>query len=254
MEVGLNLFSIRNLLQSEKDFRETLKKVKDMGYSYVQYSGAEYNPDMIKRVTEDVDIPVCLTHVPLDRILNESDKLMEEHKKFGCKNIGLGSLKFDYYIDEKLFKNTIDRLQNVAVNMKKNGFKFFYHHHHSEFCKIGQTTGFDYIVDNAPDVNITLDTYWVQNGGADVIDTIKRVSGRIECVHLKDYKVVCNTKNDTYQTTYAPVGSGNMNFNKIIETMRACGTKYYLVEQDDAADLPNTLELVNESVDYLKTL
>lgn len=254
MEVGLNLFSIRNLLQSEKDFRETLKKVKEMGYSYVQYSGGEYNPDMIKRVIEEVNIPVCLTHVPLDRILNESDKLMEEHKKFGCKNIGLGSLKFDYYVDEKLFKNTIDRLQNVAVNMKKNGFQFFYHHHHSEFCKIGQTTGFDYIVDNAPDVNITLDTYWVQNGGADLIDTIKRVSGRIECVHLKDYKVVCNTQNDTYQTTYAPVGSGNMNFNKIIETMRACGTKYYLVEQDDAADLPNTLELVKESVDYLKKL
>lgn len=254
MEVGLNLFSIRNLLQSEKDFRETLKKVKDMGYSYVQYSGGEYNPDMIKRVTEEVKMPVCLTHVPLDRILNESDKLMEEHKKFGCKNIGLGSLKFDYYVNEKLFKDTIDCLQKVAVYMKKNGFQFFYHHHHSEFCKIGQTTGFDYIVDSAPDVNITLDTYWVQNAGADVIDTIKRVNGRIECVHLKDYKVVCNTKNDTYQTTYAPVGSGNMNFNKIIETMRGCGTKYYLVEQDDAADLPNTLELVKQSVDYLKSL
>ena len=138
MEVGLNLFSIRNLLQGEKDFRETLKKVKDMGYSYVQYSGAVYDPDMIKRVTEEIEMPVCLTHVPLDRILNESDKLMEEHKKFGCKNIGLGSLKFDYYVNEKLFKDTIDRLQAIAVYMKKNGFQFFYHHHHSEFCKIGR--------------------------------------------------------------------------------------------------------------------
>ena len=254
MEVGLNLFSIRNLIASENDFRDSLIKIKDMGYRYVQYSGATYDPDMIKRVTEEIGMPVCLTHVPLDRILNENDKLMEEHSKFGCKNIGRGSLKFDYYVNEKMFKDVIDALQEVAVKMKKNGFHFSYHHHNSEFCKIGDRTGFDYIVENAPDVNITLDTYWVQNGGADVIDTIKRVSGRIECVHLKDYKVICDTSNDTYQAKYAPVGAGNMNFKKIVETMRDCGAKYYLVEQDDAAELPNTLELVKQSMDYLKTL
>lgn len=254
MKVGLNLFSIRNLIKGEEAFRNTLVKVKEMGYSYVQYSGGSYDPLMIKSVTEDIGVPVCLTHVPLDRILNESDKLMEEHKLFGCSNIGLGSLKFDYYVNEKLFKDTIDNLQNIAVKMKRNGFKFFFHHHNSEFCKIGDKTGFDYIFENAPDVNITLDTYWVQNGGADVIDTIKRVNGRIECVHLKDYKVVCNTENDTYESKYAPIGAGNMNFKKIIETMKSCGVKYYLVEQDDAAELPNTLDLMKESIDYLKTL
>ena len=125
MEVGLNLFSIRNLIMNEKDFRENLNKVKDMGYRYVQYSGGPYDPEMINRVTKEVGLPVCLTHVPLDRILNENDKLMKEHEKFECRNIGLGSLKFDYYVNEKLFKDTIDRLQAIAVNMSKNGFQIF---------------------------------------------------------------------------------------------------------------------------------
>ena len=88
MEVGLNLFSIRNLITNENDFLNNLKKVKEMGYSYVQYSGGPYDPEMIKRVTKEVEMPVCLTHVPLDRILNESDKLMQEHSIFSCKNIG----------------------------------------------------------------------------------------------------------------------------------------------------------------------
>ena len=42
-----------------------------------------------------------------------------------------------------------------------------------------------------------------------------------------------------------------MNFEKIIANMKACGTKYFLVEQDNAADLPDTLGLVTKSVKYL---
>ena len=35
-------------------------------------------------------------------------------------------------------------------------------------------------------MGFTLDLYWVQFGGADPISEIRRLSGRLECVHLKD--------------------------------------------------------------------
>ena len=35
MKAGLNLFSIRNLLQTEQDFLATAIKLKEMGYSYL---------------------------------------------------------------------------------------------------------------------------------------------------------------------------------------------------------------------------
>ena len=38
--LGLNLFSIRNYLDTEEHFLEVAKKLKEMGYSYMQFSDA----------------------------------------------------------------------------------------------------------------------------------------------------------------------------------------------------------------------
>ena len=51
MKFGLNLFSIRNLIATEEEFLKTAKKLKEMGYSYMQFSGAPYDAEKIKRVS-----------------------------------------------------------------------------------------------------------------------------------------------------------------------------------------------------------
>ena len=71
--------------------------------------------------------------------------------------------------------------------------------------------------------------------------------GRIECVHLKDYKLA-----DENKPVFAPRGEGTMDFQKITEKMKDCGTKYFLVEQDNAADFENPLEEVKKSVLWAK--
>jgi len=90
MQAGLNLFSIRNYLDTEGHFLEAAKALKEMGYSYIQYSGGAFEPERIARVSAATGLPVVLTHVPMNRIVNDTQALMEEHDKFGCKNIGFG--------------------------------------------------------------------------------------------------------------------------------------------------------------------
>ena len=48
------------------------------------------------------------------------------------------------------------------------------------------------------------------------------------------------------------VGYGVINFQDVINKMRQVGVEHYLVEQDNAADLPDTLNQVVRSVQYLK--
>ena len=256
MRVGLNLFSVKNLLTTEEDFFNTVKELKAMGYEYMQFSGVEFVPERIKRVSEALNMPVCLTHVPMDRIIGDTDKLMEEHALFGCKNIGLGMMPTDVVADEKRFKETVEQLNAAGEKMKKNGFKFFYHHHHSEFFKHNGQTVFDYILYNAPYINFTVDTYWLQFGGVNVKETIKRLKGRIECAHLKDYKIVYTEggKPRPFAPEFAPVGDGVLDFPSIIRAMKKSGVKYFLVEQDNASQLPDTLSQVKRSVDYLKNI
>ncbi len=254
MNAGLNLFSIRTLIQTEEEFLATAKKLKEMGYSSMQFSGAPYDPQIIKRVSEATDMPIVLTHVPMQRIINETEALMEEHALFGCKNIGLGMMPFESLLDADAFKKTVNDLNVAAEKMQKNGFNFYYHHHHFEFAKIkGEDyTAIEYMLENAPFINFTADTHWIQRGGADVCETLRKMKGRVGCVHFKDFQVVWDEEKSTYEPRYAPVGDGNLDFHKIAETLKEIGTEHILVEQDDACSFPNALELVERSIKYIK--
>ena len=130
MDFGLNLYSIRNLIQSESDFMDTSLKLRDMGYSYMQYSGGPYDPEVMRRVSRASGLPIVVTHVPLDRILNDTDALMREHACFGCRNIGLGMLPKDMLLNRELYKATVDKLEGLTAYIDKNvSFKKWYTGH-----------------------------------------------------------------------------------------------------------------------------
>jgi len=137
--------------------------------------------------------------------------------------------------------------------MSQNGYKFFYHNHHFEFVKVDGETIFDYMIKNAPHINFTLDTFWVQYGGASISDMVDKLGGRIECVHLKDYKIFGQEGALVdHEPRFAPVGDGTIDFKSLIPKMQAAGTEYFLVEQDNAVKLPDPFGQVERSIKYLK--
>ena len=255
MKAGINLCTLRTKIATEKDFLETMLRLREMGYDYVQFSGAPFDADMITRVSREIGLPVVLTHVPMDRIIGDTDALMEEHSRFGCKNIGLGMMPRDIIADEKVCKDKIAELDAAGERMKKNGFKFFYHHHHFEFKKYGGETVFDYMIKNATNINFTADTYWLQFGGVNVCEYLKKLSGRIECVHLKDYHIrsfVDDNGKPQFEPKFAPVGDGTIDFAAAVEAAKESGAKYFLVEQDNAPEFDDSFEQVERSIKYIR--
>lgn len=247
MKAGLNLYSIRNYLDTEEHFLEAAIALKEMGYAFMQYSGGAFDADMISRVSQGSGLPVVLTHVPMNRIIDDTAALMEEHDRFGCKNIGLGAMPIDIIKDESRCKEAVEALNKAGELMAKNGFSFYYHHHHFEFVKHGDTRVIDYMIDNAPYINFTLDTYWMQYGGADIASYLQKLKGRIACVHLKDYMIDMTS----FNPIFAPVGDGNIDFISLVPKMIEAGTQYFLVEQDNAANLPDTMGQVERSIRYI---
>ena len=63
MQAGLNLYSIRNYLDTEEHFLEAALALRQMGYSYIQYSGGAFDAERIARVSAQSGLPVVLTHV-----------------------------------------------------------------------------------------------------------------------------------------------------------------------------------------------
>ena len=251
MEAGLNLYSIRCYLDTEEHFLGAALQLKEMGYRYLQYSGGEMDFDRIARVSRAGSLPIVLTHAPLDRILQDTDRLMEEHERIGCRRIGLGAMPMEVLREEERCKGMIAELERAAEHMSRNGFTFFYHHHHMELHRYGGQTILSYLIEQAPHVQLTLDTYWLQYGGVDIASTVQRLTGRIECVHLKDYRVALREDGSGFEPRFAPVGDGNIDFAAILPLMRRAGTKYFLVEQDDAANLPDPMGQVERSIRYI---
>ena len=74
-------------------------------------------------------------------------------------------------------------------------------------------------------------------------------------MHLKDYRTkffIDEKEYPRFEPEIESVGYGVINFQAVINKMREVGVEYYLVEQDNAADLPDTLNQVERSVKYLK--
>lgn len=254
MKAGLNIYSLSRLVNTESEFEGIARKLADMGYSYLQISGLSLKSEEIARVCKDLHLPVYLTHFSLDRILNDTEAVLRENDILGCKNIGLGYFATEIISDESKCREIVAQLNEVGEKIQKDGFTLFLHNHHNEFYKRGKQTTFNYIVENAPRVHFIMDTYWAQYGGEDPVRIFERIKGRVECVHLKDYRLEPVKDNPAAQFVphFAPVGSGTLDFPSIVKAAKTAGAKYFFVEQDDAFNYSDALGEVKKSIDYIK--
>ncbi len=225
MKIGAQLFTVREFCKNTDDFANTLARIADIGYKYVQVSGTcEFDADWLASELQKNGLKCALTHTPKDKLISATDKVIFDHEVFGCKYIGLGYHKFAG--DKEGYDEFLKTHLPVAEQIAKGGKYFMYHNHASEFIKIGCKTILEHLYEDfAPEqMGFTLDTYWIQVGGANPADYIERFSGRVPCIHLKDYG---------YGPKMEVVGDGNINFDRVFEKARDAGTEYMLVEQDN---------------------
>lgn len=235
MVLGAQLFTLRSFIQQEADIEFSLAQVAKMGYRTVQVSAmGPIAPRRLRELCDKNGLEIAITHTPPDRIVNETDKVIEEHKILGCRYIGLGAMP-EKYRDATFYPQFVKDYGRAARKIAKSGMLLMYHNHNFEFERLGGKRLIARLAEDfAPEeMGFTLDTYWVQAAGADVIDWIKRLAGRMPCVHLKDMDV------RGFRQVMAPVLEGNLNFAGILKQLEdQGGTDYLLVEQDECEESP----------------
>lgn len=241
MQTGAQLYTVRAYTQTEKDFACTIKKVADMGYKTVQISaiGRQIRPEQVRRICDDNGLKIVLTHSDPDRILNDTDRLIEEHSIMGCDYIGIGCMAEKYRTAEWL-PHFVEDFREPARKIAAAGKLLMYHNHNFEFQKLaveGEVRPIrimEYLMRefDAREMGFTLDTYWVAAAGGDVLSWIEKLSDRIPCVHLKDMAV------NGFEQLMAPVMEGNLNFEAILPALEKTSCRYLLVEQDTCQGSP----------------
>lgn len=235
MILGAQMYTMRTFMQSERDMEYTLGQIAEIGYTAVQISGGgPIAPKRLREICDKNGLKIVLTHTAPDRILYETEQVIEEHNILGAEFIGLGAMP-DRYRDARFLHRFHEDFGPAARRIKAAGKLLMYHNHNFEFEKVNGKRIIETLMESfKPDeMGFTLDTYWVQAAGADVLYWLDVLQDRIPCVHLKDMDV------RGYKQVMAPVMEGNMNFQAILWKLAEMGrTKYLLVEQDECEESP----------------
>ena len=257
--LGIQLYTLRNEMTDEESVRAGFKKIKEIGYNHIQPASmcnlaAEKFASLAKEA--GLTCEKCGTISSWSQILNDPDALLATHKAIGATNIGIGYMPPEWRDCPESITKFIAKANEFAVYAAERGFTVGYHNHSFEFRKVGGERIMDRLVNELDErINFILDTYWVQHGGGDHAEWIKKLSGRIDVLHLKDMEIlvdVTDPKKGTVTTpSIAEIGAGNINFEDIIPLAEKCGVKYFVTE-DDRCVSGRSLENAKRSADYIK--
>ncbi len=227
MIIGAQMYSVRTMCENEDGIRDTLKKLKQIGYGSVQVSGFPYDAEKLRAYSEEIGIHIGVTHTPVDEILNNTDEVIKKHKLIGADMVGIGFPQGYYDYDTKRFdlEKLIRDFTPAVKKLNDAGLKFGYHNHHYEFFDQGGYCAMDVLIERT-DWNFILDTGWASHTGADTVALIKKIAPRLQYVHLKDFN----------GPSIVPIYKGNIPVDSIMQALCEAGTKVAYVEQDNAVD------------------
>ncbi len=247
MKIGAQFYTIRDFCKTPEQLDESMKRVADMGYRHIQLSGTcAYDPNWMAERLKAYGLEANITHYDYDQIVNHTADAIAHHDAMGCKYIGIGSNPRGF--TPEALEAMASELKPVLPAIMASGHKFMYHNHHYEYARFGDKTFMDLLCETfTPDeCGITLDTYWVQAGGADPAWWLRHLDGRVNCIHYKDMVFSAEDK----KVRIAAVGEGNMNYDEILRASVDAHVEYAFVEQDNCYG-EDPFDCLKRSYDYL---
>lgn len=250
MKLGAQLYSVRHKTQSSEDLRASFAKIAEIGYKIVQISGVskEIPAEEIKALSDRYALPITCTHTPFDRIVGDTERVIEEHKLMGADTVGLGAMPGEYRSEEG-FEAFCAKMKEPIQKIREAGLHFAYHNHAFEFeIQIDGRPLYDHMIENWQEADFIPDTYWIAFGGGDPVEYIHRIGGkRILNIHYKDLA------RDEKRSICA-CGDGTLDFAAITKACNEEGIENVLVEQDNAPNFPDAFEEMAKSYRHLKEI
>jgi sugar phosphate isomerase/epimerase len=230
--IALQLYTVRE--QTAKDMLGTLRRLAEMGYRAVEFAGYGGVPvGDIRAVLDETGLRAMGAHVQFAQFETRLQEVFAELRTLGCEYAVVPSLPRELRGSAEQTRQLPERFNRWGERCQAEGFRFGYHNHSFEFEPLGDGTLFDTLATGTdPDlVALELDIYWAQYAGVDPVELIGRYPGRMPLLHLKDM-----TTGPGGERADAPVGAGELPWERILAAAPTAGARWFIVEQDHPRD------------------
>ncbi len=269
-QAGLQIYSLGQELTA--DVPAGMKKIKDIGYSYIELAGygnrkmGDYELPEYRKIVEDAGLKISSSHVSyparekytkemLPQIAEFWKQTVEDHAILGCETLVQPMMpSFESPDDVKLGCEAFNQAGQIA---KDAGIRWGYHNHNMEFERVLTeeekkqpqnrwnpvgTVIYDMLLENTdPElVLFEMDCYWTVMGQNDPLDYFEKYAGRFPILHIKDRFILGD--------------SGMMNFKNIFTKAQENGLERFYVELERTYAKGKTqFEGVEASYNFLNT-
>ena len=246
---GLQLYSLRE--DMPKDPKGVLKQVASFCYKQVEgfegpmgiYWGMSNTE--FKKYMDDLGMNFLATHCNIDK---DFEKKAAEAAEIGMKYLICPSRGGRKTVDD--FKKVAEDFNAKGEICRKNGIRFAYHNHEYGFKEIDGQFPQDIMMKNTDPalVDYEMDIYWVITGGQDPIAWLIKYPNRFRLGHVKD-----RIKGATERGASCVLGTGSIDYPKLIKDAKAAGMEYFIVEQE-RYDNTTPLEAAKADALYMEKL
>jgi len=240
--VGLQLYTIRDAIAA--DLEGSLSKVAELGYVNVELAsykdGLFYgkSPQDFKQLLDGLGLRAVSSHTIVEAegvSIDQAQQMADSHAELGVEFCVHPWVQEEDRTVER-YKQFCAEWNAVGEVMKAVGIRFAYHNHNFEFANLDETVPyFDILLKELePElVAMELDCFWATKAGQDPVAMFENYPGRFPLLHLKDMSLDNAPYFTIEKDDIVSVGSGLIDFKRIIAASENGGVKYGFVEDDN---------------------
>lgn len=248
---GIQLYTLRDVIGT--DPKGVLKQLSSFGYKQIEsYEGAQgmfwgMSHTDFKKYMDDLGMSIVSSHCDITK---DFEKKAAEAAAIGMKYLVCPWKGPQKSLDD--FKKFTDEFNQKGEICKKNGIRFAYHNHDYTFKPLEGQLPQDVLMNgtDASLVDFELDMYWVAAANEDIEAWLKKYPSRFRLCHVKDRSKTPGADNGKNSVD---LGTGGINWSKILKTAKANGMEYFIVEQEAYPNGSST-EAAKVNAGYMKKL
>ncbi len=240
MKLGIQMYTLRDHIDSPDAMLRVLEEVKRMGFDGVEFAGfADVPAETLKAKLDELGLVCVGAHMGLDDFKPENlEKTLADVKTLGMKTVGIGGA--DTSTEDSL-SHVIDVLGHAHEVFGKEGIRVYFHNHTEEFKAPLFATAPGTIFDRLKAVcDMQVDTYWSFVAGQDNYKLITENKDRIVHLHIKD----------GVGRKPMALGEGENDLATVVKAAKDAGIEWLILENDDP--VPTGLEDAARSMAWLK--